>query len=182
MKKIYLSVPRLALPLLLTTLIHGCAPAGSPADRKKMPEFTSDNGLEGPMPFQSAASSPGPEAFAFHTSNIDLDMGGSLQGFVYVPLPDASNDSLAIALLRSYKLMALPLLNTWAAQQHQGVAIDFSGHNGAPTHRTDYILEKDGGFSIPVVVIWDEASAPRLTQLKALTAELPGITLNTISR
>jgi hypothetical protein len=183
---------KLSLLLLAPLFLYSCqtsAPSGSP--RKKMPEFTSDNALEGPMPFQSNSARsgseafgarPGPEAFAFHTSNIDLESGGSMQGFIYVPLPDASNDSMAIALLHSYKTMALPMLSTWAAQQHQGVAIDLSSHNGAPTHRTDYTLEKAGEFSIPVVIIWDQASAARVTELKSLVTELPGVTLTSIGR
>jgi len=105
-----------------------------------------------------------------------------MQGFVYVPLPDASNDSMAIALLHSYRMMALPMLNTWAAQQHQGVAIDLSRHNGAPAHRSDYTLEKPGEFSIPVVIIWDQASAARVAEIRSLVTELPGVTLTSIGR
>ncbi|HTI93281.1 MAG TPA: hypothetical protein VL727_21930 [Puia sp.] len=180
----------LSLLLLAPLFLYSCqtsSPSGSP--RKKMPEFSSDDALEGPMPFQSGSAraeafsaGPGPEAFAFHTSNIDLESGGSMQGFVYVPLPDASNDSMAIALLHSYRMMALPMLNTWAAQQHQGVAIDLSRHNGAPAHRSDYTLEKPGEFSIPVVIIWDQASAARVAEIRSLVTELPGVTLTSIGR
>lgn len=178
MKRIHLFVL-----FFLSILIYSCqpsSPTGGP--RKKMPDLTSDNSLEGPMPFQATTPPPGPDAFAFHTSNIDLEIGGSMQGFLYVPLPDAANDSLAIALLHSYKLMAMPLLNTWATQQHEGVAIDFASHNGAPTHRSDYTLEKAGEFSIPVVIIWDQASAARVAQLRSIAAELPGVTLTSIPR
>jgi hypothetical protein len=164
----------------LSVLVYSCQ-SGSPA-RKKMPDFTSDNSLEGPMPFEATtpAPAPGPDAFAFHTSNIDLETGGSMQGFLYIPLPDASNDSLVIALLHSYKFMAMPLLKTWAGRQHQGIAIDLSGHSGAPTHRTDYALEKTGEFSIPVVIIWDQASEPRVAELRSIAAELPEVSLNSI--
>lgn len=174
---------KLILPLLAPVFLYSCqTPTAPGGTRKKMPDLTSDNALEGPMPFQPAAASPGPEAFAFHTSNIDLETGGSVRGFVYVPLPDASNDSAAISLLHSFRLMALPMLNTWAKQQNQGVAIDFSSHNGTPMHRNDYVLEKAGGFAIPVVVFWDQASAARVDQLRSLAGELPGITFTVTNR
>jgi hypothetical protein len=174
---------RIQLLLLLFTaplLLYSCQPGSSPGERKKMPGLTNDNSLEGPMPFQASTSSSDPDAFAFHTSDIDMEVGGSVQGFLYIPLPDASNDSLAIALLHSYKLMAMPLLKSWAAQQHQGVAIDLSGHDGAPTHRSDYTLEKAGEFSIPVAIIWDQASAARVDELLSLAAEWPEVTFTSI--
>ena len=174
---------KLLLPLLAPVFLYSCqTPAAPGGTRKKMPDLTSDNALEGPMPFQPAAASPGPEAFAFHTSNIDLEVSGSMQGFVYVPLPDASNDSAAISLLHSFRLMAIPMIYTWAKQQNQGVAIDFSSHNGTPMHRNDYVLEKAGGFAIPVVVFWDQASAARGEELRSLAGELPGTTFTVTNR
>ena len=174
---------KLLLLFLAPVFLYSCqSPTAPGGTRKKMPEFTSDNALEGPMPFQPATASPGPEAFAFHTSNIDLEAGGSMQGFVYVPLPDASNDSAAISLLHSFRLMAMPLLSTWAKQQNQGVAIDFSSHNGSPMRRSDYVLEKAGGFAIPVVVFWDQASAARVDALRSLAGELPGISFTVTNR
>jgi hypothetical protein len=175
------SFPFFAL-FFLSVLFYSCQP-GSPTSipRKKMPDLTGDNSLEGPMPFQASARSTGPETFAFHTSNIDMEVGGSMQGFLYIPLPDASNDSLTITLLRSYKLVAMSLLKTWSAQQHQGVAIDFTSHDGSATHRSEYTLEKAGEFSIPVVIIWDQASASRVSELRSLAAELPEVSFNSTS-
>jgi len=105
-----------------------------------------------------------------------------MQGFVYVPLPDASNDSAAISLLRSFRLMAIPMLNSWAKQQNQGVAIDLCPHNGTAKHRSDFVLEKAGEFSIPIVVFWDQASSVRVDELRSLTDEIPGITLTVTHR
>ena len=105
-----------------------------------------------------------------------------MQGFVYVPLPDASNDSAAISLLHSFRLMAMPMLNTWAKQQNQGVAIDLCSHNGTPRHRSDYVLEKTGEFTIPVVIFWDQASAARVDEIRSLAGELPGINLTLTHR
>ena len=177
MKRIHV----LLLLFIAPVLLYSCQSESPIGNRKKMPALTDENSLEGPMPFQASTSSSGPDAFAFHTSNIDLEVGGSLQGFLYIPLPDAGNDSLAIALLHSYKLMAMPLLKNWAAQQHQGIAIDLSGHDGAPTHRTDYTLEKAGEFSIPVAIIWDQASAARVDELRSIAAEWPEVTFTSIN-
>ncbi|MHA4812595.1 hypothetical protein ACX0G9_31165 [Flavitalea flava] len=158
-------------------LLLGCQPGGSPPDRKKMPEYAADYSLEGPPPFQGSMKEEETPGFGFQTSDIVLKVNGNMEGFVYVPLPDPANDSLAISLLRSYKTFALPLLETWAQQQHKGVAIDLSSHGNQPSHRADYVLEKPNDFSIPVVIIWDESSAARASALKSLVRELPSVTL-----
>src|ERR1700743_2141935 len=104
MKRIF---SKLSLLFLGPVFLFSCqAPTSPGGTRKKMPELTSDNALEGPMPFQPATASSDRDAFAAQTSSIDLEVGGSMQGFVYVPLPDASNDSAAISLLHSFRLMA----------------------------------------------------------------------------
>ena len=158
-------------------LLVGCQPGGGSPDRKKMPEFAADYSLEGPPPFQHSMKEEGTPGWGFQTSDIVLTVNGSTEGFVYVPLPDPANDSLAVSLLRSYKTFALPLLGTWAQQQHKGVAIDLSSHGNQPSHRADYVLEKPNDFSIPVVIIWDESSASRAIALKSLVRELPAVTL-----
>ncbi|MBS1601060.1 MAG: hypothetical protein JST42_00230 [Bacteroidetes bacterium] len=186
MKRIEPSVPvRYLLLLAAPFLLHSCATSGpgAPGPRKKMPDLTSDYSFEGRVPFDSHSAEPlGSDAYAFHTSVTQLEIDGSLRDFIYIPLPDPSNDSLAVALIQSYKTMALPMLNSLTSRQYQGVAIDLSAHTGTATRRSDFVLEKTGAFHIPVVVIWDAASEGRLETLKSLAIGLPGISLNTISR
>ena len=169
--------------LSLSATLYSCAPTGLPGSgRKKMPEFTSYDGIEGAMPFHTETSSgTSAGAFAFATSNMDLDFNGGSQGFLAVSLPDATNDSLAISLLHSFKPYAIPMITSWARQAKQGVVIDLSSHSGLTTHRTDYMLESPNEFSVPVVVMWDQASVSRMATLQSLVQELPSMKLNYIA-
>ena len=168
--------------LSLSASLYSCAPTGLPGSgRKKMPEFTSYDGIEGAMPFHTETTETGRGGFGFTTSNMDLDFNGGSQGFLAVSLPDATNDSLAISLLHSFKPYAIPMITSWARQAKQGVVIDLSSHSGLTTHRTDYVLESPNGFSVPVVVMWDQASVSRMTTLQSLVQELPPMKLNCIA-
>jgi len=162
--------------------VVSCAPGGGSTSRKKMPGFSSVSGFESPMPFEgrNASSKLSSGDFAFTTNNVDMMLDGNLHEFVSVALPNAANDSLAISLVNSFKPMALPLLTSWAARQKQGVVIDLSSHTQA-AHRTDYTLEKPGDFLIPVVIIWDAASAARVGALKSMVAGVPSVSLSCTS-
>jgi len=166
----------------LIASISACAPggAGMPT-RKKMPELNSyTDDFEGPMPFEKNTTHYTAADFAFATGSAQLMLNGVSQNFITVSLPDEANDSLALNLLKSIKPFALPLISSWAHSQQRGVAIDLSAHNGAAIHRSDFVLKRAGDFTIPVVVIWDAAAAPRLATLRSLADDLPAIQFNQV--
>jgi hypothetical protein len=164
-------------------MLSGCQPSGPGLPtRKKMPDFNSDdNNFESAIPFSGNPASQSQSSFAFSTSNVDLVINGATQGFVSIPLPDAAVDSSAISLINTVKPFALTMMSAWAKQQRHGVVIDLSAHNGAEVHRTDYVLEKYNDFTIPVVVMWDQASTYRVSKLKSIIGGLPAVSLSCIS-
>jgi hypothetical protein len=174
----------------LIMFLFGCSgipgipgiPGASVPSRKKMPDFSDDdNDFEISAPFNNAAKSQRNEEFSFTASNVDLMMNGTMQGFVSIPLPDETTDSAAISLVNTVKPFAMMLLSSWAKQQRHGVLIDLSKHAGSQVYRTDYLLKKSGGFAIPVVVMWDQFSAGRVTTLKAIAYGLQDVSLTCLS-
>lgn len=157
--------------VLIAATVYSCSGGGSPK-RKEMPEFDSYNGFEGAVPFSGHGVQP-QGAYGFTTTNVDMMLNGSMQGFVSVALPDASNDSLVVNLLHSFKPFALPLISSWSREQRRGVMIDLSSHTDVNVHRTDYLLTKNDDFTISVVVIWDQGSAARVAALREMANELP---------
>jgi hypothetical protein len=172
-----------ALSVLLAVLaLTGCVPGTSTSPRKKMPEFNESQLQEGPMPFNYRGNiATGNSDFRFVTNNVDMEIDGNMQHFVSVALPDANNDPLAISLLESFKPLALPLLTAWAQQQRNGVVIDLSSHASFNTNRTNYAIKKNNDFSIPVVIVWDEASASRVALLRSMAEGLPSVAFTYIS-
>ena len=174
--KVLIVVPLIAMGF------YSCSPGGDslPA-RKKMPEFASNDGFEGAVPFSGNSNATAASTFAFKTGNIDLDVDGHNQNLVVVAMPDASTDSVALSLVNSVKPFALPMLSGWAKQQGRGVLIDLSSHNGEEAYRADYVLQKPDDFSIPVVLMWDNASASRVVLLKEVLDDVPSISLSCTS-
>jgi hypothetical protein len=164
--------------LFIATTVYSCSDGSLPA-RKKMPQFSSYDGFEGEFNNNNNEANPG--SFAFATSNVDLMLNGTMQRFVSVSLPSPANDSVAVSLVNAIKPFAMPILSAWAQQQRHGVIIDLCSHTGGETHRSDYVLQKQGNFSIPVVVMWDGASASRVAELKNIVQDMPSITLSCTS-
>jgi hypothetical protein len=171
---------RASLLMLLTTMIYGCGGGPAVPVRKKMPEFTSFDGIEGGN-YGSSNGKSQQSSFAFAPTNVDMVMDGSTRSFVSIQLPDAGNDSAAISLVNTFKPFAMPMIAAWAQQQHQGVMIDLSSHNGSESHRTDYMMEKPNDYNIPLIIVWDTQSRYRVSTLKNLIQDMPAFRLNKVS-
>lgn len=166
---------------LLAATLFSCGPTGGGVpQRKKMPELNSYDGIEGAVPFGNTSDAPAQGSFAFATSNVDLMINGTIQGFVSIALPNAANDSAAVSLINNVKPFALTVLSTWAQQQRHGVVIDLSSHN-SEVFRTDYLLQKPNDFAIPIVVMWDRLSQYRVASIKALVGDVSSVTLSCTS-
>ncbi|HEY0175447.1 MAG TPA: hypothetical protein VGC08_03650 [Pedobacter sp.] len=170
------TIIRIVVFSFFPVILYSCQPGGS-SPRKKMPELNGTEEFEGGMPFSNGPERMATGDFAFSTSNVDLQLNGSTQGFVSVPLPDAANDSLAISLVNSFKPFAMPLLAAWAQQQRNGVVIDLGSHTSAVHNRSDFALRIPGNLTIPVVVMWDHVSAGRVKTLKRMVEDMPLVEL-----
>lgn len=167
----------IAVSIMLTALMYGCQADSKKPERKKMPELAGYNG------FYDGGLNPGYSQgeTGFFAENITLQTANGPQNFFSIPLPDASADSLAINLVNSVKPFALPLLNQWAREHKGGVLLDLSTHHHGASYQSNFNLRQEGGFSIPVIICWDKASAYRLAEVKALVQTMPAINLNFIS-
>ena len=130
---------------LAVGIFFGCAGAGpGRPERKKMPDLT------------DWALGASPADFPFHTGVIDIGTAS----FISVALPDPAYDSAAMGLISSYEPFALPLLTEWAKQERKGVVVDLRSRPDGGM-RADYTVDRSGAFSIPVIFLWDQASAGR---------------------
>ena len=149
---------------LFAVILYSCVPGrSSETNRKKMPELSDESSFEGPSPFGSSGLSDLSGYQGFYAAVPPEDIP---RGYLYFPLPDPSGDSMSLAVLQNYKDLAIPFLQSWARDNHQGIAIDLASHRGAPIQRGYYTFQKEGMFSIPVLLLWDDGSAGRVATLE----------------
>lgn len=167
----------IAVAIMFTAMMYGCQADGKKPERKKMPELAGYNG------FYDGGLNPGygQAERGFFAENITLQTADGPQNFFNIPLPDATADSLAINLVNNIKPFALLLLNQWAREHKSGVLLDLSTHHNGASYQSNFTLRQEGGFSIPVIIRWDQASAYRLAEVKTLTQTMPAINLNFVS-
>jgi hypothetical protein len=172
-----LNIIGIAVSIMLTTLFYSCVTDNKKPERKKMPELSGYDG------FYDGGLNPGADQgeAGFAAENITIETADGPQNFINIPLPDASTDSLAINLVNDVKPFALPLLNNWAREHKSGILLDLSKHHNGTSNEGNFILRENGGFTIPVIIRWDQASAYRLAEVKALIQTMPAINLNFIS-
>ena len=95
-------------------------------------------------------------------------------GFLEVALPDPAYDSVAMGLIASYEPFAVPLLTEWAKQEGKGVVVDLRSRRDGGL-RADYTIDRPGAFSIPVIFLWDQASAGRAASFIEVLQTMPSI-------
>ena len=98
-----------------------------------------------------------------------------------IPLPDPADDSATLALVNNYKPIAIPLLTQWAQQQQTGVVIDLRKDESQQVQRTEYLVQRQNAFSIPVVFLWDRSSAARAAGFINILESYPAVKANRIS-
>lgn len=169
--------------MLVISCLYGCSGHEKPKSRNKMPEFNSyEHAFESGNYSTTAMSSLKDNGQAFATSVVELETADGMQDFMDIPLPDASLDSIAISLGNVLKPLAIPVLNGWAEEHpNSGIMLDLSRHNGEATYQTSYTLHQTAGFTIPVVIVWDHASAYRAYTATKLVSGIPFISLNQVS-
>lgn len=98
-----------------------------------------------------------------------------------IPLPDAADDSATLSLVNTYKPIAIPFLTQWAQQQQTGVVIDLRQDESQQLQRTEYLVQRQNAFSIPVVFIWDRSSATRAARFINILESYQAVKANRIS-
>ncbi|WP_316751882.1 hypothetical protein [Pedobacter gandavensis] len=143
-------------------------------ERKKMPRFNS-SGLnqEDEVVSRRAYTSCG---MSFETDLVNLDNGTGNNQYICIPLADAEADESAFTLINMFKPFASIYLSQWAKMEKKGIMLDLRSNRQQQGSRVDYNLEKGESFSIPVIILWDSASALRASSFKQLVGNLPGIT------
>jgi hypothetical protein len=155
-------------PILLLCACTGGAPK---PERKKMPELNSFNSQwDISYNAQSAAFN-----LPMRTSYVDLLQDGKATTFFAVNFADDNFDSLALSLAGSYKSIAPTMLQQWAQQQQgTGILIDLRYKASVQTQRSEYLLENDG-ISLPIIFLYDEASASRASTFISVLQSVPAI-------
>ena len=155
-------------PILLLCACTGGAPK---PERKKMPELNSFSSQ------WEISYNTQPEAFNLpvRTGYVDLLQDGKATTFLAVNFSDNNFDSLALSLANSYKSIAPTLLQQWAQQQKgTGILIDLRYVASVQTQRSEYVLENDG-TSLPVIFLYDQASASRASTFMTVLQSVPAI-------
>jgi len=167
---------RVALIPLLMLMLYSCMPgAGAPA-RKKWPEL---NGFQGAGGLTTQVTSE--MGLPFQTGYTDMMMGNGMATLFTISLPGAGDDSAIMNLVNTYRPFAVHLLTQWAQQQNKGVLIDLRANAGQDLHRADYLVQREGAFSIPVVFLWDGFTAGRAAAYMNLLHVSPAVNVNQVS-
>lgn len=165
----------LAVLVSLTIAIYGCE--GRP-DRKKLPDFSSLQGWED-TPLPKVEKQP------FFVSDTTINEGRKLSSYLTVTMADPMYDSIAISMVTSYEPVAGLLFEKWAKQQKKGILIDLRTRPGNEAHRADFLVKKsvpdDPAVKIPLIFIWDRASAYRFDYLMNALTSIPEIKCSLVS-
>lgn len=174
-----------AATALLLGFLQGCGPepGGEPA-RNKMPELTNlSNGFEGGGSGFRASKTKDRNEYGLTTVNADMDIMGEREPCVVVSLPSAGMDSVAFILVKTYGVLASPLINEWSKRDRRGVVLDLRENAGssARSSKTEYMLKSGTGIDIPVVIMWDQRSASRAASYTQTLEHFSGINLQPLS-
>ncbi|OQP52830.1 hypothetical protein A4H97_24340 [Niastella yeongjuensis] len=151
-------------------LLYACSGGAPKPQRKKMPGLNNLNSQwEIPYTTQQQVFN-----FPVRTDYVDLLQEGKAATFLAVNFADDNFDSLALSLANSYKAMAPALLEQWAQQQGTGILIDLRQPASTNTQRSEYLLE-NAGYSIPLIFLYDQASASRANTFMTVLQSVPSI-------
>ncbi len=154
-----------------------CACEGKPS-RKKLPDFTGIRGWE-EMPLKRTGTQP------FFTSDTTMIERGKRIHFFSIAMPDPVYDSLAMGIARDYEPLVSLFLEQWSKQGRGGILIDLHSQEDNGMQRVDFMAEKisskGDASAVPVVLIWDRASAYRAEYLVGALKAVPGIKCTLLS-
>lgn len=113
-----------------------------------------------------------PPALPFATQYGSLPVSGSRQPFVFISLPDSASDAKVAALINRYHFLANSLVDQWAGQK-TGILLDLRS-TGEHVRNASF-LTRNTHATFPVVLLWDEAAATRVTGYFRIMETVPGM-------
>ncbi|NOW96053.1 hypothetical protein [Mucilaginibacter sp. SG564] len=118
---------------------------------------------------QSVDQTPYP-ALPFQIADTVINFGTNKASFYVVRVPSDNFDFL-LPLAKIYEPYLVSSMSTWAQTGRSGIAIDFS--SGSISRRSLYSLNNSSlHVSIPLVILYDDASQARANNLTKLIQSL----------
>ena len=150
------------------------SPTARPARKKMLMDGLSSDGLEqyqlassGGSTGQAGVLPPPP----FYLTDSIIELGAEKADFLVLRAPSAELDAL-LPLAKAYEPYLSGWLGQWPLLGRRGVAIDLSA-SGRATHRTNYQLTYAvQRIEFPVILLWDDQSAPRVALFDKLAKGL----------
>ena len=150
------------------------SPTARPARKKMLMDGLSPDGLEqyqlassGGSIGQAGVLPPPP----FYLTDSIIELGAEKADFLVLRAPSAELDAL-LPLAKAYEPYLSGWLGQWPLLGRRGVAIDLSA-SGRATHRTNYQLTYAvQRIEFPVILLWDDQSAPRVALFDKLAKGL----------
>ena len=170
---------------LLAFFLQGCGPeqGGAPA-RKKVPELTDlSNEFEGNgYEFQTTKTN-NINQYGFTSTNANMNFMGEQQSCVVVSLRSAAMDSVAFNLVKTYGILASPLINEWSKRERKGLVFDLreNAGNEIGSSKAEYVLKSTSGIEVPIVFVWDRRSASRAVNYTQILENFSGIDVHLLS-
>lgn len=166
-----------AMVLALPCVLYACSDMPVEKEsRKKMPQLYMPMAEVPGLPFIcNFAGDAAGDLFPFRVRQVDWSMDAGTGSFTAVAIPDAAKDSIAFDMARTYRPLVTTLLQRWAAASGKGILLDLRS-SATATEGAQYNVNA-GGINIPVVLLWDRASAHRASAYKALLESVPDMRL-----
>jgi len=167
-------MPLGSLVVGIALLATGCMTSQTPS-RKKMPNYLESGYLEATNPFNTKIDRL--QTLSLVATNELVMVEDRSVSCVAVPLNSAAYDEPIFSLVQEYKPLAVMLLTNWVAMGHNGAVLDLRSNPSQSAIQAQYFLEKQGAFSLPVILKWDKASEPRAFAYMSLLNDVPGVSV-----
>ncbi|MEQ7799939.1 hypothetical protein ABDJ41_08995 [Pedobacter sp. ASV1-7] len=162
----------ISLSMMLTSCLDDLSGGAPGAERKKMPRFYDAQFQQSKALNGKSYSSCG---MISEVDLINLDSYGNYGDYYSIALTDSEADESVFAMVRMFKPLASGYLADWSRKQNKGMILDLRSNQSGSSTREEYLLENGQQFSVPVVLVWNAASALRAQRFTALLNDLPGI-------
>lgn len=116
--------------------------------------------------------------YLFYSTDTSLLLNGMRHDFLVLAIPDPAHDTAIGALISTGQPLAPYLLAELHRLNKAGVVIDLRLADGSPTTREDYLVGSTAlnTSNLPVIFLWDQASAGRAAFYTRYLLQFPGLT------
>lgn len=163
--------------VVLAGLWSGCDDGSGKPMRKQLPKLAADESWEGGHGFRQQYEPEAQPRAAFDGlfSYRDTSLAG--KSYISVSLYNPAVDSMALSLLELYKPMAGTGMGLLLQKGKKGAVLDFRGTGAGKGEQTELVTRNVLGQSLPLLFVWDPASATRAGMYMSRLEEIPGISI-----